>query len=195
MLKKLNLLSIFSIAVAVIIYLISKDVSTKHDIETSDNVSQNTTSEANNTTDENKQANHDTNEASPPTLMLQQTTPTSEGDIKNPEKTEGPKIQDIGNRPNQLDQIIKTTPSFDGTYVDSYHLSSGSVPKLFRTAGLREGDILKAINDIDISDPAGFDRARAELHRTDTLKFSVLRNGRPLTLYLDIPSDDLKIGR
>jgi hypothetical protein len=103
--------------------------------------------------------------------------------------------EQIGNRPQELIHILATTPPFDGSYINNYQVSPGLAPRLFRTAGFREGDILKAINDQDISDPENFRRANASIADADTLKFSVIRNGQPITLYLDIPSETLKITR
>ena len=103
--------------------------------------------------------------------------------------------EQIGNRPRKLSHILTTVPPFDGSYVYNYEVSEGFVPHLYRSAGFREGDILKAINGVDISDPENFKRADVSIANADTITFSVIRDGRPITLFLDIPSEELKISR
>lgn len=99
----------------------------------------------------------------------------------------------IGNRPKQLDHIVKTLPILDENKIRGYAVSPGLNPALFKSAGFQEGDELKRINGHDLTDPAGYASAMALLPMAQELQFLVLRGGRTITLYLDIPSEDLNL--
>lgn len=98
---------------------------------------------------------------------------------------------EIGNRPRELGHIV----AVPADYVPGTRLfaSPGLNPKLFKNAGLQEGDEIVAINDMDFSLAELFDDIQDEIKSAHTLKFEVLRGGRKVIIYLDIPSETPKI--
>ena len=115
----------------------------------------------------------------------QETASTSEKTALNSEIA-----KKIGNRPKQLEHIVAITPATEGFYV-----SPGINPALFRAAKFKEGDVLQSINGKDINEPDELEQAKALILTAETLEFNVLRGGKLVTLYLDIPAQDLSISR
>lgn len=97
---------------------------------------------------------------------------------------------EIGNRPKELEHIVVITPASNGFYV-----TPGINPALFRSAKFKEGDVLQTINGKDVNDPEELAQAKALIATAETLEFNVLRGGVLVTLYLDIPAQDLSISR
>lgn len=97
---------------------------------------------------------------------------------------------EIGNRPKELEHIVAITPGTNGFYV-----TPGINPALFRAAKFKEGDVLQTINGKDVNIPEELDQAKSLIARAETLEFNVLRDGVLITLYLDIPAQDLSISR
>ena len=100
----------------------------------------------------------------------------------------------IGNRPKELEHIVKTTPIGTNEGSDGFEVQPGLNPSLFRSAGFKEGDVLKEINGLDLSIAEQYALAMAAIPNAQTLEFTVIRGGRTITLYLDIPSEGLSVG-
>lgn len=96
--------------------------------------------------------------------------------------------KEIGNRPKQLDHIISISPENN-----DYSPEPGINPALFKAAKFKPGDILQSINGKDVTIPEELAAANALIATAQTLEFVVLRGGRTVTLYLDIPSKNLSI--
>lgn len=96
----------------------------------------------------------------------------------------------IGNRPKELEHIVIISPASDG-----YYVTPGLNPALFRAARFKEGDVIQGINGKNLNDADELAQARALIATAETLEFNVLRGSVSLTLYLDIPSQDLSISR
>ncbi len=99
--------------------------------------------------------------------------------------------REIGTRPKKLEHIVTLTNQAN----NGYQVLPGLNPNLFRSAGFKEGDVLEKVNGHELSDPAQFEQVVALIPKAETLIFTVLRGGRYVTLYLDIPSEELKISR
>jgi len=96
--------------------------------------------------------------------------------------------KEIGNRPKQLDHIISILPENN-----DYTVAPGIIPALYKAAKFKPGDILQTINDKNVNDPEELAQANALISTAQTLEFIVLRGGQTVTLYLDIPSENLSI--
>jgi general secretion pathway protein C len=96
--------------------------------------------------------------------------------------------EDIGNRPKLLTHILSIDPNNN-----DYRVSPGVNPQLLRAAKFKPGDELLTINGKDVSIPEEYAQAQALIATAQTLEFEVLRNGQIVTLYLDIPNEDLSI--
>ena len=99
--------------------------------------------------------------------------------------------EEIGNRPRVLEHIV-TLPS-ERYFGEPPSVAPGINPKLFESAGFEEGDELLTINDMDITDLDLIDDIQTMIREAHSLKFEVMRGGRKVTLFLDIPSETLKI--
>lgn len=101
--------------------------------------------------------------------------------------------EEIGNRPKRLDHIVTLSPVNDGG--TGFRVAPGLNPDLFKAARFQPGDILQKINGKDLSDPEQYRQVLQMVPNAQALAFTVLRAGRQITLYLDIPSKGLKIIR
>jgi general secretion pathway protein C len=64
-----------------------------------------------------------------------------------------------------------------------YAIRGGSFPA---TLGFKNGDLLTAINGLEMRDPEAAHKVYSALRRADTLVFSIERKGEPVTLSLEI---------
>ncbi|MDT0595617.1 hypothetical protein [Glaciecola petra] len=101
--------------------------------------------------------------------------------------------EEIGSRPRILEHLIILTPT---PYIaDGQLIYPGLNPALFQQAGFKEDDVLKTINGKSVTIEAELDDIKKEMLNASTLVFEVMRKGRMITLYLDIPSEALEIKR
>ncbi|MDO6710037.1 type II secretion system protein N [Aliiglaciecola sp. 2_MG-2023] len=99
----------------------------------------------------------------------------------------------IGNRPKLLEHIIHISPFDQNDLSAGFNVSPGMNPKLYKSANFKQGDILQKINGNDITTEEGLEAVQTLLPTAQTLVFSVLRGGQVISLYLDIPSENLSI--
>lgn len=97
--------------------------------------------------------------------------------------------KEIGTRPRIIEHIISYTPT--AFIADGILVSPGINPDLFEQAGLQEDDVLKTINGKSVTIESEFEEIKRSISNAHTLVFVVMRKGRPITLYLDIPSEAL----
>ncbi|MFC3123002.1 hypothetical protein [Agaribacter flavus] len=100
---------------------------------------------------------------------------------------------EIANRPKILEHIIDLS-DLQGISPHLY-AKPGVSKRLFKQAGLVEGDIIMRINGTDVSDTRALSILAGQVHNMDSIKFEILRNGKPITQYLDIPSEDLSFSQ
>ncbi|WP_040522444.1 type II secretion system protein GspC [Aliiglaciecola lipolytica] len=99
----------------------------------------------------------------------------------------------IGNRPKLLEHIINISPIVQNNITAGFEVFPGMNPKLYKAAEFKAGDILQKINGNDITTEEGMEAVQQLIPTAQTLMFSVLRGGKVINLYLDIPSDNLSI--
>jgi type II secretion system protein C len=99
--------------------------------------------------------------------------------------------KEIGSRPRQIEHIVTLLPNLfnDGGKL----IIPGQNPALFNSARFKEGDVLLEVNGYNIDDETSFLELQQDVRTAQTLKFVVNRAGRRITLYLDIPSEALKL--
>lgn len=99
--------------------------------------------------------------------------------------------KEIGSRPRKIEHIVTLLPNLfnDGGKI----IIPGQNPDLFNSARFKEGDVLLEVNGFDIDDETNFGKLQEHVRTAQTLKFVVNRAGRRVTLYLDIPSEALKL--
>lgn len=112
---------------------------------------------------------------------------------KNYEELLAMTAKEIGTRPRIIEHIVSLTMT---PYIaDGKLVSIGSNPKLFEQAGFKKDDVLKTVNGKSVTIETEFETIKRELMTAQSLKFEVMRKGRVIILYLDIPSETLELVR
>jgi len=83
---------------------------------------------------------------------------------------------------SQLFTQIRAVPHFEGGQSTGFRLFSIRRGSLFDKIGLRNGDVLQKINDIEFNDPSRAMSAMQELRDADNLTVKIVRNRREQTL-------------
>ena len=90
--------------------------------------------------------------------------------------------------PKSLFGLVRTIPKKDAQgKMIGYILQPGREPELFDQMGLKPGDIVTRINDIDLDNIASGMRALRSVQSGDTASMTVQREGREQTLSFRIP--------
>lgn len=116
-------------------------------------------------------------------------------DYRNPDLSRTAMLEmtpeEIGTRPRIIEHlfVLTTTPYI----ADGKLVNPGLNPALFSQAGFQEDDVLKTINGKSVTIEEDIEAIKEELKTAQTLKFEVMRKGRIVILYLDIPSEALKL--
>jgi type II secretion system protein C len=116
-------------------------------------------------------------------------------DYRKPEKSRAEHLamtpKQIGSRPRIIEHIFILTPT---PYIaDGKLVNPGLNPALFKSVGFENDDVLKTINGKSVTIEQELDDIKEELKTAHTLIFTVMRKGRIITLYLDIPSEALEL--
>jgi len=99
--------------------------------------------------------------------------------------------KEIGARPRIIEHLATLIPT---PYIaDGVIIEPGLNPELFEQAGFQADDVLKKINGKSVTLADEFAAIKEEIKTAHTLEFEVMRKGRMVTLYLDIPSETLKL--
>lgn len=130
-----------------------------------------------------------TKNLNPPNLLSK----SSQDQDKSYEELINMTAKEISSRPRIIEHLIALTPT---PYIADGKLASpGLNPALFEQAGFKSDDLLKMINGKSVTIESEFDEIKKELKTAQTLEFLVMRKGRLITLYLDIPSETLELVR
>ena len=97
--------------------------------------------------------------------------------------------QEISSRPRILEHIV----SMQGLdlLARGAIVSPGLNPDLFNQAQFEVDDVLLKVNGIELNSQVAMQEAQAEIKRASSLEFEVLRKGKTVTLFLDIPAESL----
>jgi type II secretory pathway component PulC len=114
---------------------------------------------------------------------------------KKPEETYSELIKmeadDIGTRPRIIEHLVTLT--YTPFIADGQLVSPGLNPALFAQAGFKGDDVLKTINGKSVTVASELEEIQRELKMASTLEFVVMRRGKLVTLFLDIPSESLEL--
>jgi len=91
-------------------------------------------------------------------------------------------------RPASFTDFISISPKTNEGQLIGYQVSPGVEPALFKSAGLKTGDVISQINGLDLTDMQQSQEALSELRNAQTLELTIIRDGSLTTLYLDLPS-------
>jgi len=90
-------------------------------------------------------------------------------------------------RPTNFTDFISISPKTNEGQLIGYQVSPGKKPELFKSAGLKAGDVIAQINGLDLTDMQQSQEALSELRNAQTLELTIIRDGSLTTLYLDLP--------
>jgi general secretion pathway protein C len=91
----------------------------------------------------------------------------------------------LANLPQLLTQA-RLVPNFSGGKADGSRLVGIKANSFFSDIGLQDGDILKRINDVEITDPLTLGRAFMQLQHEANINLDLQRRSQPLTLSYEI---------
>ncbi|GGD76890.1 type II secretion system protein GspC [Lacimicrobium alkaliphilum] len=100
--------------------------------------------------------------------------------------------QELMSQPANFTDYIAISQHMAEGELKGYRVSPGKKPALFNAVGLQANDIVTEINGLDLTDIQQSMEAMSMLRETDSLQLTVDRDGELLTLYLDLPADDLQ---
>jgi general secretion pathway protein C len=98
--------------------------------------------------------------------------------------------EQISQSPTSFTDFIAIKPHVPNGELVGYRVSPGKQPDFFHAVGLRSGDIVTAINGLDLSDPSQSLEAITVLREAQSLQLEVLRGDEALSLDIDIPSSE-----
>ncbi|NDV90751.1 type II secretion system protein GspC [Alteromonas sp. 345S023] len=90
-------------------------------------------------------------------------------------------------RPASFTDFISVSPKSEEGQLIGYQVGPGVDPTLFKSAGLKAGDVVTQINGLDLTDMQQSKEALGELRTAQSLEFTIIRDGSLTTLYLDLP--------
>ncbi|WP_412971559.1 type II secretion system protein GspC [Glaciecola sp. MF2-115] len=98
--------------------------------------------------------------------------------------------EQISQSPTSFTDFIAIKPHVPNGELIGYQVSPGKQADFFHAVGLRSGDIVTAINGLDLSDPSQSLEAITVLREAQSLQLEVLRGDEALSLDIDIPSSE-----
>jgi general secretion pathway protein C len=96
-------------------------------------------------------------------------------------------------QPANFTDFIAITPHRPDGELQGYRVSPGKNPALFKSAGLKSGDVVTEINGLDLTDMQQSLEAMNVLRDLQSLQMTISRKGDLLTIYLDLPSGEQEI--
>ena len=94
--------------------------------------------------------------------------------------SKGIKVEDINS--SALSQMISFQPYFSNGTLKGYQIYSGNQSKLFDSSGLKSGDVLVAVNGLDIKDPS----VLKELSVFGQVKLNLIRDDDDLSIIVKL---------
>ncbi len=86
-------------------------------------------------------------------------------------------IEQVKADPASMADLVKLTPEREGDQLLGYRIAPGNKPQLFQAVGLQDGDLVKALNGYDLTDPAQALEVLGQLDTFDSLSLDIDRNG------------------
>ena len=92
--------------------------------------------------------------------------------------------------PARFTDFIAISPYTAEGQLKGYRIAPGKDPKLFKSLGLKSGDVVVGINGLDLTNAQQAMQAMNALRDSESLQMNVNRKGDLITLQLDIPEED-----
>ncbi len=94
--------------------------------------------------------------------------------------------------PANFTDFISVSPKTQDGRLIGYQVGPGKDPSLFKSAGLKAGDIVSQINGLDLTDIRQSQNALSELRTAQTIELTLIRDVSLTTLYLDLPEPSVE---
>jgi general secretion pathway protein C len=94
---------------------------------------------------------------------------------------------EVKKNPTAILNYLRATPARQGGKFVGFNIQPGPEPGALKELGLQAGDIVTAINGMDIDSPATGMRAMQTLGEGDTASVTLLRGGQEMSLSLTLP--------
>jgi general secretion pathway protein C len=98
--------------------------------------------------------------------------------------------RDLQDQPGSFVDYIAVAPHRPNGELSGYQVSPGKKPALFRSAGLKSGDVITEINGLDLTDMQQAIEAMNMLKELQSLQMTVERKDELITIYLDLPQGE-----
>ena len=98
--------------------------------------------------------------------------------------------RELQEQPASFVDYIAVTPHRPDGELAGYRVSPGKKPALFKSAGLKSGDVITDINGLDLTDMQQALEAMNMLKELQSLQMSVQREDELITIYLDLPDGE-----
>ncbi|MEA3412635.1 MAG: type II secretion system protein GspC [Pseudomonadota bacterium] len=95
--------------------------------------------------------------------------------------------KDLMTNPGKLGKLIQAVPANENGQFVGYRISPRGDPRLFRSLGLESGDIIIAVNDVQIDRPEKGMAALQKLMKDNELTLTLMRDGAEFTVHHSIP--------
>ncbi len=92
----------------------------------------------------------------------------------------------FANEPGLLSDVLKPQPVFVDGKLHGYRVNPGNNPRALATLGLRNGDLVIAVNGTALDDPAHGDEIFNSLGNADQAHVTVMRNGQQQDITLNM---------
>jgi general secretion pathway protein C len=92
----------------------------------------------------------------------------------------------LSNEPGLISDVLRPQPVFVDGKLHGYRVSAGRNPKAFSSLGLRNGDLVLAINGTALDDPSRGNDIFNSLGNSDQAHVTVLRNGQQEEITLNM---------
>lgn len=89
--------------------------------------------------------------------------------------------------PASFTDFISISPKTSEGQLIGYQVSPGRQPALFKSAGLKAGDVITQINGLDLTDMQQTQEALSALRNEQSIELTIIRDGSVTSLYLDLP--------
>jgi general secretion pathway protein C len=98
--------------------------------------------------------------------------------------------QEVKRNPSAFLTYVRTTPERgkDGKFI-GFRLQAGRKPEALGELGLKQGDIVTAVNGVQIDSPAKGMKAMQALGEGENVNVTLLRDGQETSISLTVPSD------
>lgn len=87
---------------------------------------------------------------------------------------------------NSIRDVVRFTAARGNGGMMGYRVMPGPNRKLFDKAGLRPGDIVTAVNGINLDDPRQIRAVYQDLQTATQAELSILRDGKPVSIYISL---------